>query len=32
LDQAGYDKTEEFKRIQEDVEHMLLSQGATNVV
>lgn len=32
LDQDGYDKTEEFKRIQEDVEHMLLSQGATNVV
>lgn len=32
LDQAGYDKTEEFKRIQEDVENMLMSQGATNVI
>ena len=32
LDRDGFDKTDEFKRIQEDVENMLMSQSSTNVV
>ena len=32
LDRDGFDKTYEFKRIQDDVERMLLSQGEMNMV